>query len=83
MLKKGLITQKNQIILYLHNIIAITPPENPQRKMLNLLQQKINAGNKLHEFSLPIMLLDLMGMKQYACSESFTCINVYPLRKCF
>ena len=49
--------------------------------MLNLLQQIINAGNKLNEFSLPIMLLELLGMKQYACLEGFTYINVYALRK--
>lgn len=54
---------------------------NPNRKVLNLLQQVINAGNKLVEFSIPVMLLDLMGMKQYACSESYTYINVYNLRR--
>ena len=54
---------------------------NPHRKYLALLQQSINNGTKKNEFSLPIMLLDLMGMLQFACSHGFTHVHVDQLRK--
>jgi hypothetical protein len=54
---------------------------NEYRPALMALQQCINAGSKMTEYSRTMMLGFLMGMSQFPCSHQFENINVYALRK--